>query len=366
VDHRLLRNANQNSRFTLPLLTPQARTGWKVGLNLSYNSQNWRQDTATWNLGKDVGYGYGWKLQAGSLAAQTVGGTVAQYLFTDSTGAEYRLSVNTGGVWTSLESIYVSYDSGAGRLYLNDGSFWVMGCTSAASEQDAGTIYPTVMQDSNGNQVLIRYGNGNTSARIQEVEDVRAQLTGSGRYATYTFTYDGTNHLASITNNVQSPEGYTFTMAGAGLVSPFDQTSYGNTSLLSGVSVTGLGLSYTFTTGTSGELTKVVFPYGGYLSWSHSTVSYGGTTQREVTSRKYSGDETAGSERSFAITRTGGSAVHLTATLDDTTANSRKVWTFGQSGATIGLVTSFEQQQMPTHTARSTDAYTWVQDAVGN
>lgn len=68
-----------NLSFTLPVLKAQARTGWKVGLNLSYNSQNWRQDTATWNLGKDVGYGYGWKLQAGSLAGQKVGGTIALF-----------------------------------------------------------------------------------------------------------------------------------------------------------------------------------------------------------------------------------------------------------------------------------------------
>ena len=32
-----------NLNFSLPLLSAQARTGWTVGFNLNYNSQNWRQ-----------------------------------------------------------------------------------------------------------------------------------------------------------------------------------------------------------------------------------------------------------------------------------------------------------------------------------
>ena len=71
----------------------------------------------------------------------------------DATGAEYRLTVNTNGIWTSTEGIYLSYDSNAQRLYFRDGSFWVFGCTSAGTEQDAGTMYPTVMEDTNGNQL---------------------------------------------------------------------------------------------------------------------------------------------------------------------------------------------------------------------
>jgi hypothetical protein len=31
-----------------------------------------------------------------------------------------------------------------------------MGCTSAGTEADAGTLYPTLMQDTNGNQNLVR------------------------------------------------------------------------------------------------------------------------------------------------------------------------------------------------------------------
>jgi hypothetical protein len=57
-----------NLNFTLPLLKAQGRGGWGVTFALSYNSQLWRQDPGgTWKLGRDVGYGFGWQLMAGSL-----------------------------------------------------------------------------------------------------------------------------------------------------------------------------------------------------------------------------------------------------------------------------------------------------------
>ncbi len=54
--------------YSLTLFKAQARGGWGVTFALSYNSQNWRRDTAgtarTWIHGRD---GYGWKLLAGSM-----------------------------------------------------------------------------------------------------------------------------------------------------------------------------------------------------------------------------------------------------------------------------------------------------------
>jgi hypothetical protein len=101
-------------------------------------------------LGQDVGYGYGWKLLAGSLLPFNTPTGIGEYIFTDATGAQYRLNQNNGGVWTSLESVYVSYDSNANVLHFKDGSFWMMGCTSGGTEWDAGTMYPTEIEDSNG------------------------------------------------------------------------------------------------------------------------------------------------------------------------------------------------------------------------
>jgi hypothetical protein len=192
-----------NLSFSNVLIKPFGRGNWSLPFQLSYNSQMWRHDSGgDWLLGQDVGYGMGWKLQVGSLTpVWASASTIDHYLFTDASGAEYSLSVNTGGVWTSLEGIYLSYDSNANKLYSTDGSFWVMGCTSAGAEQDAGTMYPTVAENSNGNQVLISYapgqgmGTANSSARISSVFDTRT---------TYTFTYsllspsDDIQHLVAI------------------------------------------------------------------------------------------------------------------------------------------------------------------------
>jgi hypothetical protein len=208
-----MRSGNLN--YSVPLLKAVGRGGWGVNFNLTYNSQNWRQDSGgTWQFGRDVGYGHGWKLLAGSLIpVYSTTWVLHHYIFTDSTGAEYRLDQNNNGVWSSKESIYVYYDSNAGRLYFRDGSFWVLGCTSAGSEQDAGTMYPTIMEDTNGNQITVGYNSGggvtwaNSSARISTIRDVRPSY-----YPTYTFTFnnDSPPHLTGITNGISTSEAYSF------------------------------------------------------------------------------------------------------------------------------------------------------------
>src|SRR5258707_15758108 len=116
---------------------------------------------------------------------------IQHYLFTDADGAEYRLDKITNGVWTSKEGIYASYDTSHQRLYFPDGTFWFFGSVSAGTEEDAGTLYPTQFQDTNGNQILLRYDAASglpwtgSSARIVQVEDVRA---GGTPPATYNFT----------------------------------------------------------------------------------------------------------------------------------------------------------------------------------
>ena len=62
--------------------------------------------------------------------------------------------------WKSVTGIYVTFDSQLGRLYFPDGSFWQMDCVATGTEEDSGTMYPTVMQDTNGNQVIVRYQPG--------------------------------------------------------------------------------------------------------------------------------------------------------------------------------------------------------------
>jgi hypothetical protein len=145
-----------NVNFTLPLLAAMGRNGSSVGFRLSYTSQLWFKHYQThWKLGREVGYGFGWRLQAGSLTpCWQDPWIIHHYTFIDSTGAEYRLDVSADGErWTSREGIYLTYDRVVSRLYFPDGSFWVMGSGSSGAEQDAGTRYPTLIQDTNGNQL---------------------------------------------------------------------------------------------------------------------------------------------------------------------------------------------------------------------
>ena len=146
-----------NLNYTLPVLQAKSRAGWGASFALNFNSQMWRKDLANnaiWYYGRDVGNGHGWRLLAGSiLPVYSDYYTVAFYVYSDSTGAQYRLDINIGGVWTGKEGVYVHYDANTNKLYFNDGSFWVMGAESDGAEFDAGTRYPTLMQDTNGNQL---------------------------------------------------------------------------------------------------------------------------------------------------------------------------------------------------------------------
>jgi len=76
--------------------------------------------------------------------------------------------------------------SNAQRLRLNNETFWVLGCQSAGDQADAGTMYPTLIEDSNGNQISLAYAAGvgqgsiNTSARLTTVQDGRPGVNPAG------------------------------------------------------------------------------------------------------------------------------------------------------------------------------------------
>jgi hypothetical protein len=280
-----------NLNYTVPLLKALSRTGWGVGFALSYNSQIWRQDAGgTWKLGRDVGYGLGWKLMAGSIRPVYEGvWNLHHYVFTDSSGAEFRLDVNSNNVWTSREAFHGSFDGNASSLYFPDGSRWAMSAQSAGWEEDAGTLYPTAFHDTNGNRIEVTYKTGagaagaNTSARIERIDDSR-------RLDTYLFTYnsDRIPHLANISNTVGTAERYTFTYAGGqSLISPFGGEVFGTTVLLQSVATTDLGAATTFDyQASSRELVKMTTPLGGNIGWGYRTYSYsGGRRYREVATR---------------------------------------------------------------------------------
>lgn len=366
-----------NLNFSLPVIHAQARGGWSVTFRLSYNSQMWRQDSAgTWFFGQDVGYGLGWILQAGSIMpVWTNTNQIDHYLYIDSTGAEYSLSVNTGGVWTSLEGTYVSYDSTANKLYFPDGSFWLMGSQSASVEQDAGTLYPTIIEDANGNQIIIDYAMGsgattsNTSARITGIHDCRGDNF-SG-VPTYYFTYDSA-HLDHFYGLSGTPDSYKFTYATQSLYSPFTPSNaYGTTSILQSVAneVLPVSNSFQYDPAGSGEMIQLTNDAGGVLQWQHRTFTYaGGISIREVQSRSMTPLPGSTSDSwSFTHDDTGDSTQtwHSYTMITDAGTGTSKY--YGYSVPITGFVLPAAYEEIDASAAMLRyEVHSWTQDVVGN
>jgi RHS repeat-associated protein len=394
-----------NLNYSVPLLTPQGRGGWTVPLNLTYNSQNWRMEgqaspAQTWgfNLGEDIGYGYGWKLQFGSLTPYWEGGyygDIDQYLFVDSTGAEYHLNQNFNSIWYSSESIYVWYDAYNNILHFRDGTQWAMGCASAADEPDYGTMYPTEIKDRNGNQILVTYNQGkgaswpNSSARIASIEDVRAAWEGSGTTrVTYVFSYaaadaSGIQHLSNIWNYINTGETYTFSYANVTLTDPFSlHETFQNVDTLTSVA-NAIPLTTGFAYDASGDMTVAELPYGGLMEWAYQAQQYPGGSgqpreQMEVTTRYLETQPTAASTYESGGSPTPlhkyqiayaaaapSSPVHPSSCLTDVDASAERCWTFNTAAPNVGLLASL-QRGSSSGGFNETDTYTWAQDANGN
>jgi len=367
-----------NLNFSLPLIQAKSRGGWGATFALSYNSQTWLQNSGvTSNLGRDIGYGMGWTFQAGALVQET-----NYYLFRDSTGAEYRLDQYANGVWTSIQGIYLTFDPIASKLYFPDGSFWIMNVQSASGEQDAGTLYPSQMEDSNGNYIQIQYcqglgaSGGSTSGRIMTITDTRV----SQGFATYMFNYTGSQNVAScpapgtlptdiyVSNSIYSTEAYHLHSITEALQSPFTPSSpFGSANLLQSVTITGLGIADQFTyasNNATNELTQVITPLGGTLGWSYgSFTNSAGLTVREVQGR------TSSAPANSWIFISDGQTPHASTTVADLGAEggsgSSKFWTFRTDpGSFQGLASTYEERD-GSGTLLHKD-YTWLPDSNGN
>ena len=409
--------ASGNLNLTIPLLRPQGRGGWSVPIALTYNSQLWKSDSSgLQNLGQDVGYGYGWKLLAGSLTPfwNRAALVIDHYLYVDATGGQYRLYQTTpGNIWVSHlypesqglsgESIYVYYDSNTDMLHFRDGSSWLMGCVSSGEEQDAGTLYPTILEDRNGNQVIITYAVGtgvanyamqpgdiakNSSARIVSIEDTRATGTPRG---TYNFTWDlspdtyGVQHLVSIANTIGTSETYSFAFVKN---LPFHDP-WGGT--VQAPYVTGLGqvtntatnTFYANYTDNSGQMALLKLPDGAYLRWTYGANQYtwpssSNTIQLNAVNGRYLAAAANASyaqnpvEWAYPVTYTAApsnESVVAGSCVRDTGAGSQRCWTFANGGSTGVPVTMSAQRWGTvggTMTLLRSDANSWTHDAAGN
>jgi hypothetical protein len=377
-----------NLNFSLPLIAAVGRSGLKANFALVYNSQNWRVvanqlQTVPRILGADTGFGFGWQMMLGSvMPVYTGSGLVGFYLFTDSTGAQYHLTQNSGGIWSSTESVYVWYNSNQNRLYFRNGTFWAMGCISAGGEQDAGTLYPTIVEDTNGNQIIITYMPGvgvswtNSSSRITVIEDARASgqsVGGSSVPASYSLSYTNTvpAYLSGIQNYVGTGETYTVNVnQGQALNSPPpNSASFGTVGLLASVT-SPLGYSWTFSYETTGDgdLTEVQFPQGGSLGWAYGVFEYLGERELwQVENRSLVSSTTQSAPYAYSLTwpdNFNAVALHTGVALDDATAHTEKYWSFGSGG----FVSELQYRTAPgvSSPLPRDEAYVWSQDPNGN
>jgi YD repeat-containing protein len=410
-----------NLNFSIPLLTAQGRTGWTVPVSLVYNSQNWRSDNGVnWDLGDDVGFGYGWQMLIGSVVpfyTAYSGYPPDHYLYTDATGAQYRLDQNNGGVWTSsTQSVYVWLDTRVSpyRLHFPDGKFWVLGSTSGGEEPDGGSMYPTIIQDTFGNQVIVTYDTGlglpfsettspqtwvvtqNTSSRIISIEDARAIFCDNAQnaiipcnwnsgstigYTSYAFSYNRTGystpHLASYTNFIGTPElatGFTYTVVSQEPPFGADPHFGASVNLLTQVTI-GATAPYVFgyDAGGAGEMTSAILPYGAELSWNYSSFEYIGTRSlREVSDRYLAPDALHATNPLWTYVITHPDApnsvtVHSSTKVIDPSGVGVKTWNFTTAGSVwqLGLISQITQAVTAAGTPLQSDTYTWSQDPVG-
>ncbi|MFN8938555.1 MAG: RHS repeat domain-containing protein, partial [Acidobacteriota bacterium] len=347
---------SMNLNYTVPLLKALGRGGLTLPVALSYNSQNWRRENSNvTQLGADVGYGYGWRLAAGSITpVYTNPTTLAYYVYIDATGAEYKLDLTQGGVWWSRDPIRVWYDSNKYQLRFADGSFWRMESISGASEQDAGSQYPTLIQDRNGNQIKITYRPSiggtllNQSARIQSIEDIRAAA--STNFVTYSFSYntDAIPHLTSINNLINTAESWTAQYSSSQpLIEPFNNANMGAAVRLTSILQTGVNLTTTFHYNSAVELSQITFPLGGQMLWTYGTQSYANGRQiREVRSRdlrKTSGDSLVAYVFSHPLSDTG-LKYHSSTQLSDPSNVGQRRWNYHVDASYVqGLLSVYDE-----------------------
>jgi YD repeat-containing protein len=350
-----------NLNFALPVGAPKSRGGWGATFMLSYNSQMWRQDSSgSWLLGRDVGFGLGWRLQAGSIFPVIYNGSLMYLIFTDATGAEYRLYDDSNWIFRSREGLHLWMDWGAATLWFPDGGHWYMYAQSSGLEADAGTLYPTSMNDGNGNWMQITYQTGNGSVS----SNTSARITGVAAAADgCNFSYGGSGipHLTSFTCGQNS---YTMNYSSASLADPFAGGSFGTATLLSGLTNNGLNTAHQFAYNSSAEMTQLTTPLGGVMGWSYRTYTYSATNRgfREVLSRTA---VIQGTTNTWNMSTDTGATQHATWTVSDTGANSSKVWSIGTSGAAAGAVTSYEERG-PGSVALIHKDYTWTTDSGNN
>jgi RHS repeat-associated protein len=378
LNNEMIDMLSGNLCYSVPLLLAGGR-GVTAHLACSYNSQMWKQDAKNhYFSGVDLGCGVGWRLHVGVIVPQISGGKVIGYLYVTGSGAEYPLTLSSSlsNTWVSLQGLFVSYDAENRCLSFPNGNFWLFDCVSGSEEPDAGVLYPTVLQDTNGNQILISYMQGagsmqgNSSSRIVEIRDACAVNTEAGRRS-YTFVYsqEPLPHLIAIASHLVGGKSYIFSYGAQQLVSPFYNTDTKSVQMLSGLQIETAS-QYSFAYNENGELAEAQIPAGGCLRWNYDTYSFAeGRKVREVVQRTIAQSrEDAGAAYTIERDKKENNAIiHGSATLNEPNKTAQQVWAFCTDvvSSYLGMAASFEERGKNGQSVLRRTEYTWSQTTAG-
>ncbi|MBA2303740.1 MAG: hypothetical protein H0W08_14035 [Acidobacteria bacterium] len=148
-------------------------------------------------------------------------------------------------------------------------------------------------------------------------------------------------------------------------------TSFGSTKFLQSVEqvATGLTHAFTYSSGNSGELTRVTLPYSSVLEWEYADFTYAGSrTLREVRNRRRSGPS---SLLTYSLTRDATDSsrpFHTSVVLSDPSGAADQLWSFQADPARFdaGLVTRHDQRVVPGGAVKARKDFTWAQSTNGN
>src|SRR5262245_56518570 len=181
---------SQSYNYAIPILQLPGRNRLKLSRTPDYSSRIWEIDRvnglAILNGDRDFP-SYGFRLDFGFLEFND---TDAVYILTEADGSKRRLVGAGGGsgLYNSDDGSFIQYDSVSQKLRYKNGL--LVQFTQYSGASFVNFYKPTLIQDTNGNQIAIAY---NTSNRITTITDTL------GRVVTYNYT---NGLLTSITQAV--------------------------------------------------------------------------------------------------------------------------------------------------------------------
>ncbi|MCU1284062.1 MAG: repeat protein [Acidobacteriales bacterium] len=293
---------NGNVSLAIPLVHLKGRNGHDLSLSLYYNSKSWRfngsynPDTnsmgGTWT--QDIAasvepqwlhsYGNGWRLGIPSLSGTTNVDWVnsrceGEAVVTMSDGSKYAFNNRYGcgslGAPGTPIAIMDSEDGTGMQLDMTNSADSVLTMRNGTRMHFAGTYgLPTKIVDANGNKITFSEASGiltitDTLGRTVTVNESTPSVTykdSAGTDRTIGFT------TGNVSVNIFFYNPYPSTVSNPRIIAGNRSNSY-TTVNLTGVSIPvddSHNQSFTFSYNAFNELSKIVYPTGGYTAYTYA------------------------------------------------------------------------------------------------